>query len=637
MAMIRNIFIYIFLNFIIVNCANALHTTNFIQDINKQAWDQANIEAKKLKSPNLTTLVTWLKLINDKNPDFYQLKAFIDSNPNWPDIKVLKQKIEENDFKNTKNNDVLNWFKNNPPETFIGKKRYLSLLDDGDLRKNYIQEIWQKANFTKEEQSKFLQEYSSEITKADHLKRIAYLIYNNKLDQAERILSLIPQNNRELYETSIAIQRGKTVKINQAYAKDIIILYSLSSYYNNEKDDEQLTKTLTYASNIKDENQLYFWKFKSKLIRNLIQEKHYYTAYLFASTHGNIDCKDYSEAEWLSGWIALQYLDKPKLAVTHFTNMLEKVKKPISISRANYWLARSYAKLNDSKNTQYWYALASKHYTTFYGQLAACKINECIVDVGDDPEITKEDYKYFKNNPLVDIALILHGSDYSKYVQKFIYKAIDDSKTLGEVALITRLGFELNHDHISVEAAKHASYNDMHVIHSNYPVLDSIYKEHELDPALIMALIRQESLFNKRAVSSAGALGLMQLMPHVAKETAKKINISYKKDKLTDDCHFNTMLGIHHLDKLLASYDNSYILTIAAYNAGDKPALQWIEKNGDPRNMTNIEKIVDWIESITYYETRNYVQRVLEGKSVYHLLINNEKKLPILDDLKNKS
>ena len=154
-----------------------------------------------------------------------------------------------------------------------------------------------------------------------------------------------------------------------------------------------------------------------------------------------------------------------------------------------------------------------------------------------------------------------------------------------------------------------------------------------MDQALIMGLIRQESVFNHKAISSAGAMGLMQIMPHVAKETAKNIKTHYHKNNLINDPHFNTKLGISHLEKLLKEYDESYVLTIAAYNAGGKAVNGWIENNGDPRSFKNYEDVIDWMEKITFHETRNYVQRVLEGKNIYNILLKKGTKLSILQDL----
>ncbi len=618
-----------FILLLIVNTAYG--QDNFVQAIEAEDWNKS-----RRVDPNFSTLVTWLELTKDSDPDFYKLQKFIIEHPNWPQIDSLKKKLEQNSFKNTKNSDILSWFKKYPPKTVLGKKKYLSLIEDPKLQAKYAKEIWQEANFSKDEQKKFLVKYGHYLKENNHIDRINYLLFNKQIEQAKNILPYISESSRSLYHARIEIQNGNLATIGKykSSAKHIGILHDIASYYNKLDNEEDMVEVIKLASKINSSYHNYFWSMKAKTIRTLIQQKDYQTAYLFVSMHGNLPNSDYSEAEWLAGWIALRFLDQPKLAVNHFYNMYNKVKRPMSVSRASYWLARSYEEVGDDTSAKHWYNVASKNFTSFYGQLAICKINNCQVNIPKDPEITAEDKKHFKNNQLVNAALVLHKSKkYKHLVQAFLLQAVDNSKRIGEVSLITKLGFDLNHHHLSVEAAKHASYKDNLIIRSSYPILDSVYKEHELDPALVMALIRQESVFNHKAVSCAGATGLMQLMPHVAKETASKLNLQFKKDKLSDP-HFNTKLGTAHLDKLVTCYNPSYILSIAAYNAGDKAVQKWLVGNGDPRLMDEVEDIIDWVERISFYETRNYVQRVLEGKSIYHLLMTKTNILPIMTDLK---
>lgn len=624
----------LFLLFCLFSCsAIAVDHSDFIKNIDNKKWEEA-----KKNNPKQETLVTWLELYYENNPNFYQLRDFIKKHPDWPRISVLKQKIEESDFAGAKDVDVSAWFSANPPITNVGKKKYISLLADGKQKTRYIKELWREAVFGQKEERQFLNLYGDVLAKSDHIARLDYMLFNKKPDQAKGLLKYVSKEALPLYKARISIQKGDNHTINEYKdsQKYLGILYDIARFYNSRNDEDNLIKILKSSSKINSPYQRYFWNMKNRVIRDLIIDSDYNSAYLFASSHGNISSSEYSDAEWLSGWIALRYLNKPQLAVTHFNNMYKKVKRPISVSRAAYWLARSYEKLQDNANSNYWYEVAAKYYTSFYGQLAVCKINNCDINIPDDPKLSSADKEHFKNNILVNAALVLNKSKkYNHLVQSFLTKAIDNSNSLAEISLITKLGFELNHHHLSVEAAKHASYKDVQIIHSNYPILESVYKEHHLDPALVMALIRQESVFNHRAVSSAGAMGLMQLMPFVAKETASDLNIKYKKDKLLSDPHFNTKLGTAHLNKLTTCYNPSYILSIAAYNAGDKAVQRWLDNNGDPRLMDDkLEDIIDWMERISFHETRNYVQRVLEGKSIYHILMNkNQTKLPIISDL----
>jgi soluble lytic murein transglycosylase len=143
----------------------------------------------------------------------------------------------------------------------------------------------------------------------------------------------------------------------------------------------------------------------------------------------------------------------------------------------------------------------------------------------------------------------------------------------------------------------------------------SVPAGHQANWTMIHAIARQESQFDRAAVSHAGARGLMQLMPGTARETAGRIGLSYNPGSLTTDTGYNIQLGSTYFQQMLNYYGGSYPLAIAAYNAGPGNVNKWIVANGDPR-MSGAD-VLRWIESIPIYETKNYVQRVLENAIVY--------------------
>jgi soluble lytic murein transglycosylase len=134
---------------------------------------------------------------------------------------------------------------------------------------------------------------------------------------------------------------------------------------------------------------------------------------------------------------------------------------------------------------------------------------------------------------------------------------------------------------------------------------------------IIHAIARQESQFDRAAISHAGARGLMQLMPGTARDTATKLGMSYDMSALTSDTDYNITLGSTYFQRVYNQF-GSYPLAVAAYNAGPGNVNKWLAANGDPRQGT--ADIIDWIEAIPLYETRNYVQRVLENAVVYDLM-----------------
>ena len=133
--------------------------------------------------------------------------------------------------------------------------------------------------------------------------------------------------------------------------------------------------------------------------------------------------------------------------------------------------------------------------------------------------------------------------------------------------------------------------------------------------SLLFAIMRQESAFERDAVSRAGARGLMQLMPATASFIANKMQLPFSADRLTADGIYNVLLGRAYLETLIEDFGGSSALAIAAYNGGPSRVRQWLHDYGDPRGG-NIN-MVDWIEMIPINETRNYVQRVLENLQIY--------------------
>ena len=137
----------------------------------------------------------------------------------------------------------------------------------------------------------------------------------------------------------------------------------------------------------------------------------------------------------------------------------------------------------------------------------------------------------------------------------------------------------------------------------------------KLDRCIVYAIVRTESGFNQGDMSSAKAVGLMQVTPSAGRDTAKRFGVAYDWKRLVSDPVYNTQLGAGEVSALLQDYRGSFILTFAGYNAGRGRVKQWVAQQGDPRDP-EIDA-VDWVERIPFSETRNYVQRVMENLQVY--------------------
>ena len=215
--------------------------------------------------------------------------------------------------------------------------------------------------------------------------------------------------------------------------------------------------------------------------------------------------------------------------------------------------------------------------------------------------------------------------DKSKYAKDFLkHIALINIKEGSEI-LAGRLAIEIGRYDYAIQIAKNASYEKRFYNLLNYPVIqtpESVNQKAMPKSELVLAVIRQESEFDEKANSSAGARGMMQLMTYTAKLVAKQAKLPYVKSKLKTDPEYNIKLGSYYLASLLEEYEGSYPFALAAYNAGPKRVKYWKKINGNPQNGEI--NYVDWIELIKFKETRNYVQRVLENVNVYRYMLKNK-------------
>ena len=153
-----------------------------------------------------------------------------------------------------------------------------------------------------------------------------------------------------------------------------------------------------------------------------------------------------------------------------------------------------------------------------------------------------------------------------------------------------------------------------------------------VEHSLVYGLARQESEFDPKAGSKVGAQGLMQIMPGTAKLISKQYRIPYAPAKLLGEPSYNVKLGAAHLGDLIDEYNGSYVLTLVAYNAGPRRVREWVAEYGDPRGG-KVDPI-DWVESIPFQETRQYVQKVLQNTQVYRARLAPKTMRPMSVDLK---
>jgi soluble lytic murein transglycosylase len=313
--------------------------------------------------------------------------------------------------------------------------------------------------------------------------------------------------------------------------------------------------------------------------------------------------------------------------------MYDKVRFPVSKARAAYWAGRAAERAGDRNAAESWYNTGSAYPTAFYGQLSALKQHGTApLRIPAAPRITGDEQQRFDQSDLAQAVTIVSRMGRNDLASRLISGMIESAQSADDAAMIAALGKEIGHSFLSVRGAKKAlQYHNAVLLKTGYPSPKTPY-DAAVERPLLLAITRQESEFDPSAKSPAGALGMMQLLPSTARETAKKYGLGYALPRLYEP-DYSWTIGSLYLNRMIDNYNGSYVMAIAAYNAGPGNVRKWVRLFGTPGN--DIDKAVKWIEMIPFSETRNYVQRVLENLQLYRYALaeGESPKLKLGEDL----
>lgn len=286
---------------------------------------------------------------------------------------------------------------------------------------------------------------------------------------------------------------------------------------------------------------------------------------------------------------------------------------------AGYWAGKAYAALGDTLHArERWRSVIAKDPLNYYAVMSARKLGTVVIAPDRSPGA-------YPTVPAVDSAIdrvaILKDVGMDTEAELENSRLLKDATASPQRLLATARAFAgTDQAERSIALGKRAldqSGRTSRNLHLYFPLvagetLIASAKENGLDPILVASLIRQESLWNPRAVSPAGARGLMQLLPSVGKTVAASKGISPWDAALLYQPAINIELGTAHLSGLFRRYSN-VVRVLAAYNAGESRVAKWAGKRGaeDPEIFT---------ERIPFVETRDYVRIILRNRAYYEAL-----------------
>lgn len=613
-------------------------TLQSLEAIKRDHWGQAREIAAASGDVLASKLYFWM-LFSKKDGDnsYPQLVRFIRQNPEWPGMDDLKLKAEKLRPSAMSAEEVMAWYRDYPPQTATGVDRYAGALiasgRSGEA-KAFLSDWWTTTTLSREEQRYIFRKYNYYLDRNAHLRRFDMMLLRGQNTNARALADVLGPGYPELAEARIALAEEKPgvnaliARIPRSLQGDAGLAYERLRWRRKNDMDTAAMEILHRpppASRIQNPKE--WWKERHILIRRLIEKKMYESAYLLAGSHIQTEGLEFAQAEWTAGWLALRFMNKPSAAYRHFETLYRKVSSPMSSTRAAYWAGRAMEALGDGEGARRWYSEAAKYQTVFYGQMAAAELGK---DYGlphaAPPKLETSDKQDFESDELMQAARLFSRAGMKTEAARFLKAFVRNRESPKAYRYAAEAAVDMGRVAEAVRISKDATNRGLFLTAQSYPVIPERLQGIDLEWALVHAIIRQESMFDPDAQSPAGALGLMQIMPATARETAGKMGVPHQTFWLTSRPEHNISLGSRYLSDLVRRYDGSYPLAAAAYNAGPGRVNKWLETFGDPR--TGAVDLIDWIEMIPIYETRNYVQRIMEGVYVYRLRLKSVQKPP---------
>jgi soluble lytic murein transglycosylase len=584
-------------------------------------------------------LQRWKLLSAASNYSFGEYASFLMAYPDWPNSDEMRKNAEAaiNPLSYSPSQAVA-YFDRLPPMTNAGRAKYAIALDaTGDRVRAEVQarEAWRGGPLTDDDEARLFRIAGNKFTSADHDARVDRLLWSSATRSAERWIAFTSLQRRPAFAAALATRLKSpdaALRVQEAgnlANGEASLLAARADALRISGNSTAARELLANRANLvapapvlKDWYQLLLTHAQAAA-----NDGQYDVAYRIASrvddsvpaglvmVDQDLTTRDrYTSLTWLAGTLALERLGRPRDAVTMFGRYADAAKAPQTRSKGLHWAGKAAAKAGDQAGATRFHEQAANYYESFFGQLSLEQLRRPLPPV---PRVAATPPPLAEGSaPPVFLAAAL-ASKYGSWKDQsnFLRAIARNAKTPGDFATAIGLSKSINRPDLAVMAGRTARYfGYSNLLANGYPTVNVPASQNH-NWTLAHAIMRQESQFDKAAVSHAGARGLMQLMPGTARETSGKIAMSYRPEALTVDTDYNIALGSTYIQRMLDYYGGNYPLAIAAYNGGPGNVNKWLKAYGDPRSGQI--GIMEWIEKIPLSETRDYVYRVLENAVMY--------------------
>ena len=601
-------------------------------------WDQARQEmAMSAPTSMARTIDRWEMLSNNNRLSFDSYANFLIANPDFPKESKLRTLAENAlDDEAVDAARLVAFFDQYPPLTNGAKARYALALNAMNRPEaaSVALASWRGGNMSGPSAAYIEGLFGSRFTQDDHDARMDALLWQGQAETAERHMAKTSPSKQILYRARLAYLQGSTpssagVDIPADASSDAGFLFNQIRHYRKTQQGGTAVGLLASRRQFGD------LPFDSeKLLIEMLRlartgtprQAQQIAAKIDDMFEPGVDIRtksyrirdDYTSLMWLGGTKALWTLGDAAAAAPLFYRYGAAAKTPQTRSKGFYWAGLAASRAGDMAEANRYWEMAAGHPDRFYGMLALEKLGRAMPSLAKMPNgtPTPQARATFNSSRIANAVREVSKNSPWKTGIQFYRTIAQAADTPAEHAMVADLAREIGRRDLAVNVAEAAGADGLkEYVSFGHPLLNA---PQGTNWTMVHAITRQESQFAQNAISHAGARGLMQLMPGTAREQSGKLGMSYMRASLINDPSYNIKLGDAYFARMLAYYDGAYPLAVAAYNAGPGNVNKWLRRNGDPRRGG-----IDWVtwgEKIPIYETKNYVQRVIENAVVYEHL-----------------
>jgi soluble lytic murein transglycosylase len=606
--------------------------------------DEAQTMTRSLSDRAAAKLVEWaiLRSPYTESVSFERYVAFIAENPSWPSLELFRRRAEGALWEDRREaKTVRNYFATRAPVSAKGRLVLArAMIAQGDRRsaEPLVRAVWRHESLSLTLEIMMTNAFADMLTAADNKIRMDERFMDNDVEAALRMAQRLGPTQQAIAKARAGmIRKAGNVKalldaVPEDGRRDPNYLFTLAQYLRKSDKIAEAGKAMLAVprdpETVGDLDE--WWKERRYLIRKLLDIGDAKTAYVIARDSLPPPQENYTvDRQFTAGWIALRFLNDPATALTHFAKIPEGLEaaNPHALARAHYWMGRALEAQGRQAEARVNYETAGHHSTVYYGQLARARIGLPDLPLRAPPKRTS-------TPDVVRAAEILYAideKDLANIMLADLGERSDDLNILGGLGEAAARANDARGMLLLGKAALGRGHPFDYYAHPTVGLPNYAPIGPAIDPSVAYSIARTESHFNQRVVSTAKAVGLMQVTPDAGKYIASKFKAIFDWNRMQKDPVYNTQMGTAELGDLIQFYRGSYILTFAGYNAGRGRVKEWMERFGDPRDP-KVDPI-DWVERIPFAETRNYVPRILEAMQVYRIRFGGNTKLQIEADL----